>query len=222
MNVTVNVLWHVKVDDVGHIWNIETSGSNIGGNQHSCVSVFESIEGTLSVLLGAISVNAGSVESHLAELILYCVAISFGLCENKSESLAFLLNGLHECVNLLVILNVLNGLSNHFSGGTNASYREENVVSQETRSQVLNFLWKGGTKHHGLTNALWWHELLLDNLTNLWLESHIEHAIGLIEYKELNLLQGDIATLQEIYETPRSGHQNVAASRQCLNLFLNG
>lgn len=45
----------------------------------------------------------------------------------------------------------------------------------------LDLLWESGTEHHSLSDAFGWHCILLNNASNLWFKSHIQHAICLIQ-----------------------------------------
>lgn len=45
----------------------------------------------------------------------------------------------------------------------------------------LDLLGKGGTEHHGLSDAFGWHCILLHNSSDLWLETHVQHAVSLIQ-----------------------------------------
>ena len=47
----------------------------------------------------------------------------------------------------------------------------------------LNFLWKRSTEHQSLPSAGWRHRVLLDDAPDLWLEAHVQHAIGLIQHQ---------------------------------------
>lgn len=45
----------------------------------------------------------------------------------------------------------------------------------------LDFLGEGGTEHHGLADAFRWHCILLHNASDLWLKTHVQHAVSLIQ-----------------------------------------
>lgn len=48
----------------------------------------------------------------------------------------------------------------------------------------LNLLGEGGTEHHGLADAFRWHCILLHNASDLWLKTHVQHAVSLIQDQE--------------------------------------
>ena len=55
-------------------------------------------------------------------------------------------------------------------------------------------------------------------LADLGLETHVKHAVSLIQTQEANAAHGDAATLHEVAETAGSGNQHVAAALQVAQL----
>lgn len=53
-----------------------------------------------------------------------------------------------------------------------------------TRGAHLDLFGKGGAEHHGLPDAFVRHCVLLHDASDLWLESHVQHAVGLIQHQE--------------------------------------
>src|SRR5690606_21605793 len=54
--------------------------------------------------------------------------------------------------------------------------------------------------------------------TGVFDESHIEHAIGLVQYQELNLLQGEYPLVEEVEQSPGGSYQYFGAFTQRRNL----
>lgn len=52
-----------------------------------------------------------------------------------------------------------------------------------TASTDLDLFGESGAEHHGLSDAFRWHGILLHNTSDLWLKTHVQHAIGLIQNK---------------------------------------
>ena len=59
--LTFNTLGHVKVDNNGHISDVDTTPGNIGSNQDVFDACFETCEGVLSLLLTLASVEGDGV-----------------------------------------------------------------------------------------------------------------------------------------------------------------
>jgi hypothetical protein len=47
-----------------------------------------------------------------------------------------------------------------------------------------------------------------------YLKTHVQHAIGLVQHEEAGHAQGDAAAVHEVVQTPRRGHDEIAARGQ--------
>lgn len=56
------------------------------------------------------------------------------------------------------------------------------------------------------------HTLLLHNTANLGLKSHVKHTIRLVQHQELDIFHPKSSALNEIDETTRRGHEQIAAA----------
>jgi hypothetical protein len=54
-----------------------------------------------------------------------------------------------------------------------------------------------------------WHVLFLDNSSDLGLETHIKHAISLVQYQVTDISEADTATLNEVNKTAGGGTEQV-------------
>ena len=61
-------------------------------------------------------------------------------------------------------------------------------------------------------------DLLFHDASDLGLETHVKHAVSLVEDEELNVLEGDAASFDEVHETARGRNQKVDAHLQLLKL----
>ena len=57
MNVSLNIFWWLNLDNEIDIWNIETSGGNIGCNEDVKLAFFESLEGDFALILSDVTVH---------------------------------------------------------------------------------------------------------------------------------------------------------------------
>lgn len=113
---------------------------------------------------------------------------------------------------LVIVLDILNLLSNVLGRRTNTADRQEDVVLQEITCQHLNITWECGREHEGLAAFDIWHVFALNDTTDLRFETHVEHAIGLVENQILDVGQGDATSLYEIDKTTRSRNEQITAS----------
>ena len=200
-----------KADVEGTKGQILTS-SNGGGNQDWAATVTEHLEGTLTLALSAVSVNGGGREVLVDQEIRQGISHALRLNEDEGETSPVGVENIQKNRALVHILDVLDLLGNVLRGGTDTSDRQEDVILQEITGEHLDVAREGGGKHERLAALNTGHILALDNAANLGLETHVQHAISLIEDEVLDVAQGDAATLNQIDETTRGGNEEIAAT----------
>lgn len=221
MDVIVDVSGEVVVDNVGNVGDIKTSGSDGSGNENGGSTVSEHLESSLSVSLRSVTVNGGGREVFALEDITEVVSTSLGLDEDKGQALASGRENIKESGDLVTILDVLNLLGNVLRSRTNTTNGQENVVLQEVSGEHLDVSGEGGGEHESLSLLDTGHAGLLDNGSNLRLETHIKHSIGLIKDKVLDVLERDTASVNQIDESTGGGDKKVTASLDVSHLLAN-
>jgi len=137
-------------------------------------------------------VDGDSLEALLGEVDLQAVCLDLGLDEDEGEAL---IEGaeLEELLVLVVLLNVLDVLLDVGRGRADTADGEEDVVVEEVTSELLDLVGEGGREQESLATLLG-KISLLHNLADLGLETHVEHAISLVEDDVLDLPEGDLGT----------------------------
>jgi hypothetical protein len=221
VNVVIDVSGKIVVDNVLDVGNIETTSSNGGGDEDWGASGTEHLEGTLALALSAVTVNGGGGEALVDEEVGEGVGHALGLDEDESQTSTVSVEDVEQHTTLVGVLDVLNLLGDVLGGGTNTTNGQEDVVAQEVASEHLDVTGEGGGKHESLAAVGRRHVLTLDNTTNLGLETHVQHAVSLVENQVLDVLERDAATLDQIDETARGGDKQVAATLDLAELGAN-
>jgi hypothetical protein len=113
---------------------------------------------------------------------------------------------------LVDVLNVLNLLSNVLRSRADTANGQEDVILEEILSEHLNIAGEGGREHESLAALNTGHILTLNDAANLGLETHVKHAIGLIENKVLDVAERDAATLNQIHESAGGSDKKIATA----------
>lgn len=224
VDIVVNVSGQVVADDVGDVGDIQTTSSDGSGNHDRAASRTEHVEGTLTLALGAVSVDRGGREVLAQQEVGQRIGHALGLDENQGQAQVALGLGVEDVEKngtLVLILNVFDLLSNVLRGGTDTADGQEDVVLQEIASQVLDVAGEGSREHESVALVDAGHVLLLDQTSDLGLETHVQHAISLIQDKVLNVGEGDTATLDQVDKTTRSGSQHIASTVDSAELLAN-
>jgi len=222
VRVLGNVSGKVVQDDVGDVGNVKTSSSNGGRNEDGRSTSLESVESHLSLPLSSVTVNRGGHVSLGAEEVAERVGHALGLDKDEDQSSRLLGNKQVKQERLLVlVVDVLDSLGDVLRGGSNSANREENVVLQEGSGQVLNLLGEGGGEHERLSVVHTRHVLSLDNSSDLRLETHVQHSVGLVEDKVLDVGKRDLASLHEVDKTTGGSRKQVATSVEGSHLLAD-
>jgi len=113
---------------------------------------------------------------------------------------------------LVHVLNIFNLLSDILRGGADTTNRQEYVILQEIPSKHLDVTGKCGREHEGLAVLDTRHILAFDNSTDLRLETHVQHTIGLIKDEIFNVAQRDASTLNQIDKTAWSSDEKITST----------
>ena len=81
---------------------------------------------------------------------------------------------------------------------------------QDLVGESLDVGGQGGRKQHGLALSGQGGQ----NLADVADEAHVQHAVGLVEHDDLQLLELHVALLQMVEQAPRRGHQDVDTTPQ--------
>lgn len=212
MHIVINVGRQVVVHNVRDVRDIETTSGDSSGNKNGATAVAEHVERTLTLTLGAVTVNRSGGEALVDQEVGQRICHALGLDEDKSQTSAVCVKDVQQDRALVDVLNVLNLLSDVLRSRTDTTNGKEDVILEEVAGKHLNVAGEGGGEHESLAVLHAWHVLTFHDSSNLRLETHVKHAVSLVKNKVLDVLQGDATTLYEVDQTSRSSHQQIAAT----------
>lgn len=199
-----------------------TTGSHIGGNHDGALALSELVENPVSLLLLLVTMNGESRPAVLSQELGNVVGNSLGTGEDQALGLLVLHDGLEvldKSVSLLVLGADLDDLGNVMgSRQLKRTNVDLDLVLKVVMGQSLDLLGPGGGPHEGLSVG----SNLVDNLSNLRLETHIEHSVGLIEHQVGHSSKVGLARLEHIEQTTGSGNDNLDTSREVSDLLASG
>ena len=222
VNVVINVGGKIVVDNVGDIRNIQTTSSNSGCDKDRATTRTEHVQSTLTLALGAITVDSGGRETLVQKEVRQSVRHALRLDEDKGEtSSSMSVENVKQDGALVVVFDVLDPLGDVLGGRANTTNGQEDVVLEEVTGQHLDVTGESGRKHESLALADVRHVLTLHNTADLGFETHVQHAVSLIENEVLDVDKRDTATLNQIHQTTRSGNKEIATTLDLAQLGAN-
>lgn len=220
VNVVIDVGGKVIVDDVHDVRDIETTSSDGSSDHNGCATLTECIEGRLTLTLRAITVDGGGGVIVTEQEVGQHVGHALGFDEDEGQSGGLSAEKIKEDGALVVVLNVLDLLRDVLGGGANSADGKEDILLQEILSEHLDISGEGGREHERLALMHTGHILLLNDPTNLGLETHVQHTVSLVEDKVANVCETDATTLDKIDKTTRSGAEEIAAAFDLAELAI--
>ena len=221
VDVVVDVRGQVVVDDVRDVRDIETTSSNGSSDKDGRATRTEGLQGRLTLALSAVTVNGRSREVVDQEEVGEHVGHALRLNEDEGEAGAVRLEDIEKDRALVLVLDVLDPLGDVLGGRADTTDGEEDVVLHEVSSEHLDVAGEGGGEHERLTLLNAGHVLALDDPTNLRLETHVEHAVGLIKDEVLHVGKADAPAFNQIDETARGSAEEVTSTLDLPQLLVD-
>jgi hypothetical protein len=145
VNVVINIGGEIIVNDVGDIGNIKATSSDSSSNQNRAASRTEHLQSTLTFTLGTITVDGSCREALVYQEVRQSIRHTLGLNEDESEAgRAMSVKDIKKDGTLVVVLDILNLLSDVLRGRADTTDREENVILQEVPGKHLNIAGESG------------------------------------------------------------------------------
>ena len=207
MDVVGRLGRHVKVHDVAHVADVDAAGKHVGCHQHVDGTVAEGRKGTLALGLAAVAVNRGGLDTLALQATAAAVGAVLGAHKNDSALRAFLFEELGQQVILGLDGHREHKLIDGVGGRRGRCDLHASRVAHQVGDLTHGLLVEGRREQQRLTLG----RCLAHNAANSGQKAHVEHAVGLVEHQDLNLVQVAGTLLDQIDQTARRCDQDVAA-----------
>lgn len=207
----------------GEVFNhTDAAGSHVGGNHDRALAHLEFVEHPVALVLLLVAVDGKRGPAVLAKEAGDVVGNALGTSEDQNLAglvLHNLLDVLEHLVALLELGNNLDLLSNAVVGGKlHGTNGDLDPVGLVIGRKLANLLGPGGRPHASLTVGT----NLADNLADLGLETHVKHAVGLVEYQVGNATKVGLAHLEHVDQATGSGNADLDTSGEVADLLALG
>ena len=213
------VLWTIRqivIHDVADIGYVNPAGCDIRRDENSDLPSLKPIESTEA--LGQTSVPMD--DRNAVTGLFKCLAESIdpALCPSKYEDSApFRCQQRHQQLCLLLRGRMMRRLGHAFSRRGVRRHHHVNGAVQTRLDQACDIRRERGGKEQRLSLQ----RQCVENLIDLWSESHVEHTVGFIEYQDLDREQIDRPIPHMVQQTPRSGNDDIRPLAQSSDLRLH-
>mmetsp|Transcript_66837 Transcript_66837/g.132487 ORF Transcript_66837/g.132487 Transcript_66837/m.132487 type:complete len:230 (+) Transcript_66837:1199-1888(+) len=203
MDVILDVTWEVVVDNGFHLLDINAARRHVGGDHDRPLARLEVGEHILTLALVLISVDDTATD---APAKLHAELIRHALRRREDDrARARLKRGKDLLKDLLLLIllardvhvlrDVLVGVERVDVADLDLNRRTQELISELAHSARP----RGGIEE---CLALW-PDAAVDDLADLGLEAHVEHAIGLVHHEIHHLAQLELPALAEVVDAAR-------------------
>ena len=115
---------------------------------------------------------------------------------------------------LVALLDEIQSLVDALHRAGHGVHLHEGGVVQDACGQLLDLFGHGGAEHQVLALC----GQLCDDLLHVMHKAHVQHPVGLVQHKDLEVRQVDMALSDEVVQTARAGNEDVHALSDGLHL----
>mmetsp|Transcript_94121 Transcript_94121/g.304517 ORF Transcript_94121/g.304517 Transcript_94121/m.304517 type:complete len:390 (+) Transcript_94121:373-1542(+) len=233
MHVVLRSIWQLVVHDVVHTRQIQASGGDIRGHEDLDAVLFQVRDRCVPLPLIQPSVDGLGIDLVVAKFPSDFVASALRVREDDGfGDFAVLVRDtlklVHEKLELAVRVrsaHVLEALLDHGGARADLAHADPHVAGvQEVQSHVLHLLREGRREHHGLptlpASARYGHVSLLNDLLDLGQETHVQHAVGLIQGQILHVGHADNSARDKVRQPARCCDDDVGTVGELSELRL--
>ncbi len=206
---------HVVVDDQPDVLDVDAAGHDVGGDQDIDLVVLESEHHLLALGLLQIGVHGGDVELHALERVGQLLDLELRRREDDGLRIGRLGEKFADDAQLLALVadvgRLVDGLVGFGDGDVDLG-----GVAQDGLGQLADLGRQRGREHDGL--PLLGH--VGDDLHDVVAETHVEHAVGLVEDHALDVRKIDAAVLQVGNHAPGGGDDHVGTQQHAALLHV--
>jgi len=219
--VVFDVVGEIVVDDIFDILDVQTTRSDVGGQHDRTSTRFEFCENPITFTLLLVTVNSESGPAILPHEFGQVVGDTFG--SNKDDDLGvFLRNGLEVLEkpwSFVVLGHDFDQLGDVVvCGKLHGSNVDLDIVVEEILSQSLNLFGPGSRKEQSLSVG----SDLRDDLSDLGLETHVQHSVGLVHDQVSHTLEISSTRFEHVDQSTGSSDANLDTSREIPDLGAFG
>ena len=213
--IVLAVAGDIVVDDKADIVDVDTAGNDVGSYKHIGLTCLEAVHGFIALGLREVRVHLVAVDVHGLELAGYLFdALLLAREDDDTLQVSTLEYVLDDLQFLRLVANV--GHLVNFLSRAGYGYLYIYRIVQQLDGQFANLLRHGGREHDALAVL----GQLLDYLHDVVDETHVEHAVGLVEHKEAAAREVEVAHLEVAEQSAWRGNQHIGTHTHGTQLLV--
>ena len=213
VDVVLGVVRHVVVEHQADVLDVDTARDDVRGDEDFHLVVLEVEHHLLALRLLQVGVHGRNVESHALERMGQLLDLEFRRREDDRLRVGRLGEQLADDAQFLTLVADVGRLVDGFVGFRNGDV-DLGGIAQNGLGQFADLRGQRRRKHDRLPFG----GHVGDDLHNVVRETHVEHAVGLVENQVFDVRKIDAAVLQVGDHAARSGDHHVGAVQHAVFL----
>ncbi len=227
VNVIFGMAGHIKVEDVAHIGNIQSTRRNVRGAKKLDIAIAKACQNLHPAGLIQIAVDWLGVIAVLFQGLGNGIHVNLAIAKHNraGAGIALFFNQCAQKITLFAGLVALVGraefdhtLFDVFAGCCGTGHFDLGGVRQKRVGDPLDFRGHRSAEEQRLAGERCQRKDALD----IGDKAHIQHPVSLVYHHDLNAGQHQLAALEMVQQTAGGGDQNVDATVDQFILFLEG
>ena len=216
VDVGLGHLGQVVVEHMGQLADVNAAGGDIGRHQHPGLARLEILQRRHTGGLALVAVDGGGGDALLVQVFCDLIGPMLGAAEHQRvhhlRLQVFDKPGQQEL--LVALLHKIQALLDAVHRAGHRVYLDKGRVVQDACGQLLDLLGHGGAEHQVLALP----GQLGDHLFHVVDKAHIQHPVGFVQNKDLNVGEVQQPLPHQVVQAARAGNEDVHALFQGCDL----
>ena len=217
VDVVFGHVGQLVVHDVGKETDVDPARGHVGGDEDADRVRLEIGEGLGAGGLALVAVDRGGGDAVDAKLLGETVGAVLRAGEDEHLAPVAFFDELGKEAAFVGFGDGVNHLRHRFGGAAAACHFDEGRITENPVGEGLDL----GRISRGEEEILTTGREELEDFADVVDETHVEHAVGLIEDEDLDLGKVDRALADVVEEASRRGHEDIDPATEALDLWVD-
>ena len=205
VNVAFRVLGNIIVINVSNAGNVQSPGRNVRRNQDVQTSFFKLLQNVHATLLRQVAMNTGSVVSSGFQSLGKLIDATLRSTKNNRQFRSLYVQNTRHDIEFFIFACFDEILIDQIGRKLFCFDLDNLRFMHEFFADCADCLWHRCGKKQRLS----FFRNVFDNCFNIFQKAHVEHFVGFIQNKRLNMRQIDSLTINVVKQSPRRSDQNL-------------
>ena len=205
MDIVFGIAWHVEIEHVAETGDVEATGRHIRRDHQRNLAILEALKRLEASRLRHVAVKRHSVEIMPLQRGHQRGDVALAVTEDHCVFHIFAVQQRAECLALALWGCPGQMLGNGVGSTCRRCHFDDLRVGDELVAQCLDVVRQGCREEQRLAER----RQQADNALHIGNEAHIQHAVGLVDDKDLHICQQDLAALEMVEKAARRGDQYI-------------